>query len=202
MHFENYIYERFQPTSPVRETTGRPQSQRQNQYISTHVPRAGDDDLFAVYEITATGFQPTSPVRETTFYNSSDQIACRISTHVPRAGDDFKAIAKTLAVNISTHVPRAGDDQRWGVSLSGVSYFNPRPPCGRRLFFAVSLIMIRCYFNPRPPCGRRPLMYLDEFDHWVFQPTSPVRETTTCPVPALLSGVFQPTSPVRETTLV
>ena len=63
--------------------------------------------------------------------------------------------------NISTHVPRAGDDP-------GIDRI--RRQCG--------------HFNPRPPCGRRrALGYVVQMCK-VFQPTSPVRETTTCGSPA------------------
>ena len=35
-------------------------------------------------------------------------------------------------------------------------YFNPRPPCGGRRFYARSHRSKQRNFNPRPPCGGRP----------------------------------------------
>ena len=58
----------FQPTSPVRETTLREALEDDTVQISTHVPRAGDDELIAVMAGVQLAFQPTSPVRETTVY--------------------------------------------------------------------------------------------------------------------------------------
>ena len=58
--------ERFQPTSPVRETTKTKHIKTRHKPISTHVPRAGDDDSPQCHNERANGFQPTSPVRETT----------------------------------------------------------------------------------------------------------------------------------------
>ena len=58
----------FQPTSPVRETTLREALECKANKISTHVPRAGDDELIAVMAGVQLAFQPTSPVRETTVY--------------------------------------------------------------------------------------------------------------------------------------
>ena len=101
--------------------------------ISTHVPRAGDDVLDSTPKTAAEIFQPTSPVRETTPVLTGFGVS----------------------VAISTHVPRAGDDGRWDMWCKCAKYFNPRPPCGRRLL-----------------AEARPGLYN------LFQPTSPVRETT------------------------
>ena len=71
------------------DDTGRGVSEKMTK-ISTHVPRAGDDvpvQSFASFRPEP--FQPTSPVRETTGqYKRLNVIAVKISTHVPRAGDD------------------------------------------------------------------------------------------------------------------
>ena len=56
--------------------------------ISTHVPRAGDDPLTVLMIAQDKRFQPTSPVRETTSDNRDQEQERNISTHVPRAGDD------------------------------------------------------------------------------------------------------------------
>ena len=56
----------FQPTSPVRETTKYEHRNDGCNFISTHVPRAGDDVDVLIIHNFAFKFQPTSPVRETT----------------------------------------------------------------------------------------------------------------------------------------
>ena len=145
-------------------------------------------------------FQPTSPVRETTSAYRQRGNEGKISTHVPRAGDDLWGVFPCQGVHISTHVPRAGGDTsaRTGRGVSE-------------------------NFNPRPPCGRRLLGYFSRLTSLLFQPTSPVRETTrksgspfwrctyfnprppcgrrpTQEVSIAHLPRFQPTSPVRETT--
>ncbi len=123
-------------------------------------------------------FQPTSPVRETT------SLQCFLLFHW----------------HISTHVPRAGDDSGRGWRLGCLKNFNPRPPCGRRPSRSVFRHAPRANFNPRPPCGRRHAV-LPSFDRPdLFQPTSPVRETTSIFSKDADTARFQPTSPVRETT--
>ena len=82
-----------------------------------------------------------------------------------------------LTNHISTHVPRAGDDC----------------PAQRDLPISPN-------FNPRPPCGRRPRTVSICLSKLLFQPTSPVRETTTFSRATCIVIGFQPTSPVRETT--
>ena len=55
---------------------------------------------------------------------------------------------------ISIHAPRVGGD-RWPIwKHTTVSHFNPRPPCGGRLFL-LQISIHPVYFNPRPPCGGR-----------------------------------------------
>ena len=175
---ESAVVMLFQPTSPVRETTPRPAVfQGLCRQISTHVPRAGDDQAAPTDRsarqnfnprppcgrrpvnaetYTAAGqFQPTSPVRETTVIYTFGHTGIVISTHVPRAGDDFRALSSWRQAEISTHVPRAGDDQY---------RFDP--------------------YTGQP----------------LFQPTSPVRETTLTMLMIAQDKRFQPTSPVRETT--
>ncbi len=123
----------FQPTSPVRETTKYEHRNDGCNFISTHVPRAGDDvDVLIIHNFafkfqptspvreTTRGsaplglqyiFQPTSPVRETTFLPRRILPDTAISTHVPRAGDDVEQESQWFrCIMISTHVPRAGDD--------------------------------------------------------------------------------------------
>ena len=112
--------------------------------------------------LSARLFQPTSPVRETT--GDGQREAFRRNHFNPRPPCGRRRPgqhAQDRRGNISTHVPRAGDDP-------GIDRI--RRQCG--------------HFNPRPPCGRRrALGYVVQMCK-VFQPTSPVRETTTCGSPA------------------
>ena len=102
---------RFQPTSPVRETTPGERAPRIAIHISTHVPRAGDDPLFLHRFSAAVVFQPTSPVRETTrTYPPIFRTAILFQPTSPVRETTLKYRVDTRYSPISTHVPRAGDD--------------------------------------------------------------------------------------------
>ena len=174
------ILSKFQPTSPVRETTPLGLAGPQSTPISTHVPRAGDDlrgsggapcgpDFNprppcgrrlgnSHFFLPPYIFQPTSPVRETTL---------------------LATMSQPFLVN-----------------------FNPRPPCGRRLQFRHQ-ILVGFHFNPRPPCGRRPDSAARVALSFTISTHVPRAGDDLLLHPAFLAGyIFQPTSPVRETTFV
>ena len=92
-----------------------------------------------------------------------------------------------------------GDDSGGARPSDCNTYFNPRPPCGRRPVRCTDTCA-RVDFNPRPPCGRRLRKSACQLSGHLFQPTSPVRETTHDAGVTVVPGIFQPTSPVRETT--
>ena len=105
--------------------------------------------------LTENIFQSTRPMRGATLFPSS----CR------KWG------------NISIHAPHAGRDSKIVVSISTITNFNPRAPCGARPgrsggfgsdgrisihaphagrdYMKRQMIIIVCYFNPRAPCGAR-----------------------------------------------
>ena len=148
---------RFQPTSPVRETTLLVYPNANVKVISTHVPRAGDDRRLEEDIRHGLKFQPTSPVRETT------------KSFPPGLRDFF----------ISTHVPRAGDDLVMLAVRFIILHFNPRPPCGRRLPSWEVHQQIRAKFQPTSPVRETTRSEAaGQLEPGAFQPTSPVRETT------------------------
>ncbi len=77
--------------------------------------------------------------------------------------------------------------------------FNPRPPCGRRLHHIWNAV-ICILFQPTSPVRETTSSCGKLSGPMIFQPTSPVRETTRSAPPSGGEDVFQPTSPVRETT--
>ena len=125
---------RFQPTSPVRETTASGPAVNDPEKISTHVPRAGDDHNHVIYagcrsnfnprppcgrrrvhlarRIWMIVFQPTSPVRETTDKGHTPGVGgTNFNPRPPCGRRRCNRDLKIAALSISTHVPRAGDDQ-------------------------------------------------------------------------------------------
>ncbi len=169
-------------------------------------------------------FQPTSPVRETTRIRVHRLIRDLYFNPRPPCGRRRVPAARRRGNwLISTHVPRAGDDNSRPCLVPCRVYFNPRPPCGRRHgaggngygSAAISTHVPRAGddrkrngrksnfpdFNPRPPCGRRRIAIPGREVLQIFQPTSPVRETTCAMNISSRQRLFQPTSPVRETTV-
>ena len=184
----------------MRETTYlRYQPERFTQ-ISTHVPRAGDD-LLPAYRVSHVRyfnprppcgrrlsspfhffnfllFQPTSPVRETTDILMLRRLPLKFQPTSPvRETTVCRRSVCNQVIAISTHVPRAGDDRQSPHRLDTTTYFNPRPPCGRRHRDAqAQWSLVISTHVPRAGDDRLDVPkanYLNE-----FQPTSPVRETT------------------------
>ena len=101
--------------------------------ISIHAPRAGRDEVQICLRYEDYLFQSTRPVRGATIGDYDPPVVQYISIHAPRAGRDHKILHKTGKLN----------------------YFNPRAPCGARLY-VVFVASFCLYFNPRAPCGARP----------------------------------------------
>ena len=78
-----------------------------------------------------------------------------ISIHAPHAGCDTGRRTPPKIQSISIHAPHAGCDTICFSCYCNQEDFNPRTPCGVRLYITLSASLI-CYFNPRTPCGVRP----------------------------------------------
>ena len=64
-----------------------------------------------------------------------------ISTHAPLAGRDALTVNLWYYTeSISTHAPLAGRDVRWMACFVLSANFNPRAPCGARLFVPNRLV--------------------------------------------------------------
>ncbi len=127
-----------------------------------------------------------------------------------------------IRVVVSIHAPRAGRDRWRSSGVEARSCFNPRAPCGARLWKVVimSTIVIvsihapragrdgdnyrdsknRIGFNPRAPCGARPPINTSLSDCTSFQSTRPVRGATLSMTELLSILEFQSTRPVRGAT--
>ena len=148
--------------------------------ISIHAPRAGSDpQARPAPRPPSREFQSTLPVRGATDTQQRSRIqGITISIHAPRAGSDSIPIEpKTVNQN-----------------------FNPRSPCGERLYRDLlseaeqafqSTLPVRgatfrsgnflatfFYFNPRSPCGERRLWLHNLPVLRGFQSTLPVRGAT------------------------
>ena len=84
-----------------------------------------------------TKFQSTLPVWGATPVRALYILARAISIHAPRVGSDNKYLQDDKQAHISIHAPRVGSDSNAGRDSKGRSNFNPRSPCGERLYSAI-----------------------------------------------------------------
>ena len=124
--------------------------------ISTHAPLAGCDGEAAKGVCSGRGFQPTHPLRGATVPDGAAEPARRISTHAPLAGCDqwFPCLILHLHLFQPTH-PLRGATRCAPAACPRPRHFNPRTPCGVRLFGELAHGGVQ-HFNPRTPCGVRP----------------------------------------------
>ena len=125
----------FNPRPPCGGRRTRSSEVPNDFLISIHAPRVGGDIIKA-------------------YWLMDDDI----SIHAPRVGGDPQKNAKCIQrVCISIHAPRVGGDSHRKMTGCPNNNFNPRPPCGGRLWWwSPVILLVRKNFNPRPPCGGRP----------------------------------------------
>ena len=122
----------FQSTRPVRGATHERSDPHAGAGISIHAPRAGRDHHRAA-------FRPDAD----------------ISIHAPRAGRDHFQSCKLYRVSISIHAPRAGRDlARASHSLMTLLFQSTRPVRGATINLG-NVNPSGHDFNPRAPCGAR-----------------------------------------------
>ena len=84
-------------------------------------------------------------------------------------------VHQLLKKEISIHAPRVGCDLSVNVLRINLVDFNPRTPCGVRLFLNFDFQCTSDYFNPRTPCGVRHAELAKVGEHFPrFQSTHPV----------------------------
>ena len=125
-------------------------------------------------------FQSTLPVRGATMY-------------LRKSRKDFEAI--------SIHAPRAGSDRGDGAGVPLVNNFNPRSPCGERLYLACLTSVCVVHFNPRSPCGERQTLYQYIVFRCFISIHAPRAGSDTFNIGLRLKAApFQSTLPVRGAT--
>ena len=151
----------------------------QGKTISIHAPRVGRDlpprgggerrkKFQSTRPVWGATWQPPSCLRASSYFNPRAPCGARRPSAVPeRVRRRFQSTrpvwGATMVVRrmtplecISIHAPRVGRDQTAPQERSYSIYFNPRAPCGARLWRSPAL-QSQIYFNPRAPCGARPL---------------------------------------------
>ena len=99
-------------------------------------------------------FQSTRPLRGATAQDALEAYNRQISIHAPLAGrDHYTHTDIDFLSKISIHAPLAGRDHYYNMLRSELSYFNPRAPCGARLFRASPARAARVFQSTRPLRG-------------------------------------------------
>ena len=166
-------------------------------WISIHAPRVGSDAVVALVRGAYLRFQSTLPVwgatrssgsltrRPMRFQSTlpvwgatrrpgrSSRGAGGFQSTLPVWGATRQGADKMPACVISIHAPRVGSDDRIRWPPPQPTYFNPRSPCGERLYFGLSGRVLGD-FNPRSPCGERLLVPGYHLRAKQFQSTLPV----------------------------
>ena len=125
-----------------------------------------------------TNFNPRAPCGARLCVRHAGDPARRFQSTRPVWGATTASVSIFASPCISIHAPRVGRDDSQAMSVGLLYDFNPRAPCGARLYYArmavatptISIHAPRvgrdffvhlfapneCNFNPRAPCGARP----------------------------------------------
>ena len=146
----------FNPRSPCGERRRIRPGQTHDGNISIHAPRAGSDSCYTAGLYNPAHFNPRSPCGERHDRDRHSGSRDAISIHAPRAGgDDVQYIHYSLFMEFQSTPPVRGATLYLRILQLGSRDFNPRPPCGGRLFSRHAAFAVLMDFNPRPPCGGR-----------------------------------------------
>ena len=148
-----------------------------------------------------TEFQSTRPVWGATVSTSMVYQTAGISIHAPRVGRDRGQSVHHVDSDISIHAPRVGRDQCSTVPFIVQQNFNPRAPCGARLFSGKTSVGNSVISIHAPRVGRDCSHVFFSFQRSRFQSTRPVWGATpfaSISLAAFLS--FQSTRPVWGAT--
>ena len=123
--------------------------------ISIHAPRVGSDSKPPKFVACSYSFQSTLPVwGATSPLGASGGVPCKISIHAPRVGSDLVTLmGMALLLDFNPRSP-CGERLYRAAAYTPCTHFNPRSPCGERLF-RLTVGRPAGHFNPRSPCGER-----------------------------------------------
>ena len=213
----------FNPRSPCGERRWRDLHQALLQRVSTHAPLAGSDGYSCSRPRLSSLFQPTLPLRGATGHGRRRHQEADVSTHAPLAGSDGPHLELlNVVLVVSTHAPLAGSDPRTFRCRSRQACFNPRSPCGERLFGFLLLVCLDEFQPTLPLRGATPWRWHRKSSARVsthaplagsdastrarsgavrcFNPRSPCGERPTNRAIIALCPPFQPTLPLRGAT--
>ena len=124
-----------------------------------------------------------------------------ISIHAPRVGSDGLSCGKFgKNQRFQSTLPVWGATRQRKVISTMYFYFNPRSPCGERLFTERDAALFQDNFNPRSPCGERRGGKTNEKCSYYFNPRSPCGERPGWSITPQHQKLFQSTLPVWGAT--
>ena len=174
----------FNPRSPCGE---RPMVVPGIPMIIYFNPRSpcGERQEGAAIGAAGTDFNPRSPCGERLRLSDFPDLRLVISIHAPRVGSDRDNEKVAQAWAISIHAPRVGSDGIMLTLQKFTAYFNPRSPCGERLFVPVLKPWIMLFQSTLPVWGATDHADLAKI-YGIFQSTLPVwGATARCNYPWL-----------------
>ena len=152
---------RFQSTHSLRSATDCPSFERCIDAVSIHA-------LLAECDLRTKG----------NYY-----VITKVSIHALLAECDLYSSPSRTSFSVSIHALLAECD-RTTTNLDWLfTGFNPRTPCGVRLFASCRFRMPSGCFNPRTPCGVRPDLAGKIDTVRQFQSTHSLRSATRLPLP-------------------
>ena len=181
--------------------------------ISIHAPHAGRDIRKNMDISVLNRFQSTRPMRGATRLTMSEELLnAKFQSTRPMRGATGMVCRVPAKRLISIHAPHAGRDTNHSQRDCLNTHFNPRAPCGARLFFrkypacsglfqstrpmrgatkhGFLKLPQTTYFNPRAPCGARHSLSGIHGFATEFQSTRPMRGATFwCASFQLLNGI-------------
>ena len=158
----------------------------------------GERHLAPKVKITVAIFQSTLPMRGATEVTTDNaQYLVFQSTLPMRGATMFKKYAKPLT-DISIHAPHAGSDLFVCILLSPPRHFNPRSPCGERLFGTFPKVPDFIFQSTLPMRGAT-ARTLQSLSRCLISIHAPHAGSDSLPMAAYSKGLhFNPRSPCGE----
>ena len=213
----------FQPTRPLRGATPASVSALLLVSISTHAPLAGRDIKRLPPPHHIHYFNPRAPCGARPVAGNVGQRRRHFNPRAPCGARRKSRLVINSGNFISTHAPLAGRDRHPLLLFNAPSQFQPTRPLRGATGVKKWWKQFWLHFNPRAPCGARLWHKIARSFLPLFQPTRPLRGATVthyindrplknfnprAPCGARLFSVtfkvpvprFQPTRPLRGAT--
>ena len=124
----------FNPRAPCGARLAFAAEDGEDDGISIHAPHAGRDGAGLEIPPEVMNFNPRAPCGARRGQLGRQVGAIAISIHAPHAGRDIETEFNQSTREISIHAPHAGRDASARRAGASATNFNPRAPCGARLW--------------------------------------------------------------------